>query len=122
MGENVIKPYIFVNTPVKSVRSRPNFWYRLVDQFDTCPNFLTSWGVRCRSYDVICQVTFGRNRRILRSIVSECVSLLSGVCFSVAGSIIDLYRYLEAIYGCPGVKVTQGHAALVRFRGSLQPL
>ena len=48
-----------------------------------------------------------------RSIVSGRVSLLFGVCFSIAGSllvfIIGVYGYLGAIYSCTGVKVTQGH-------------
>ena len=33
-----------------------------------------------------------------------------GVCFCIAGSINGVYGYLEPIYRCPGVKVTQGHA------------
>ena len=53
---------------------------------------------------------FGRNRRILRSIVSGWVSLLSGVCVCIAGSIIGVYRYLGAIYSWPGAKVPHGHA------------
>ena len=52
----------------------------------------------------------GRNLRILRSIVSGWVSLLSRVCFCIAGSIIGVNGYLESIYSCPMVKVTQGHA------------
>ena len=66
-----------------------------------------------------CQAMFGRNRRILRSIVSGRVSLLSGVFFSIAGSIIGVYGYLGAIYSHPGVKVT---SAMDRFRSSYQPL
>ena len=30
--------------------------------------------------------------------------------FCIAGSINGVYGYLEVIYSCPGVKVTQGHA------------
>ena len=52
---------------------------------------VTSWGVRSRSYDVICQVMSGRNRRILRSVASGRVSLLPGVFFvCIAGSIIGV--------------------------------
>ena len=54
------------------------------------------------------QVMFGRNRRILLSIVSGGrVSLLSGVFSCIIGSIIGVYGYLRAIYSCPGVKVTK---------------
>ena len=41
----------------------------------------TPWDATSRSYDVICQVMLGRNRRILRSIVSDWVSSLSGLFF-----------------------------------------
>ena len=76
----------------------------------------SSGQVRSRSYDVIHDVMFGRNRPILLSIVSGRVSLLSGVCFCIAGSINGVYGYLEAIYSCPGVKVMPGHASMGRFR------
>ena len=59
---------------------------------------------------VIYDAMFGRNRWILRSIVSGWVSLFSGVCVCIACNIIGVSVYLGAIYSCPRVKVTQGHA------------
>ena len=82
----------------------------------------SSGQVRSRSYDVIHDVMFGRNRPILLSIVSGRVSLLSGVCFCIAGSINGVYGYLEAIYSCPRVKVMPGHASMGRFRSPFRPL
>ena len=40
-----------------------------------------------------------------------CVSFIAfWSVFCIARSIIGVNGYLEAIYSCPGVKVTQGHA------------
>ena len=41
--------------------------------------------------------------------ISGRVSLVSGVLFCIAGSIIGVYGYLGAIYSCLVVRVTQGH-------------
>ena len=50
-------------------------------------NILGSGQAMSRSYDVIHDVMFDRNRRILRSIVSGRVALLSGAGFCIAGNI-----------------------------------
>ena len=68
-------------------------WTQLYVHFFTPTlNILGLGQVRSRSYDVIQYVMFGRNRRILWSIVSGRVALLSGVGFCIAGSIIGVYH------------------------------
>ena len=60
---------------------------------------LGSGQVRSRSYDVIHDVMFGRNRRILRSIVSGRVALLSGADFFFAlQATLMVFRDIEKPY------------------------
>ena len=88
--------------------------------FYTHPENFKFGQVRSRSYCVIHDVIFGRNRPILLSIVSGRVSLLSGVCFCIAGSINGVYGYLEAI----GIQLprSQGHARSCFYGPIPQPI
>ena len=67
-------------------------------------------------------VMFGRNRRILRSIVSGRVALLSGASFCIAGN-VNWLRDIEKSYtvasGSSSRKVTP---AMGRFRSKFRPL
>ena len=81
-----------------SAKTRWPIWLKFAAIFFTPTLKISCSGqVRSRSCDVIHDVIFGLNRRILRSIVSGWVSLLSGVGFALHGALI-VFRDIEKPY------------------------